>query len=70
MRVTLPPGLAVSGISEAPGSSALYVSAAHAARDGGISGLVMLEYDGRSGWGLDRLGLAREAQPGRPAAFL
>lgn len=49
MRVTLPPGRAVSGISEAPGSSALYVSAAHAARDGGISGLIMFEYDARSG---------------------
>jgi hypothetical protein len=48
-RVTLPPGLAVSGIAVDPAATTLYVSAAHAARDGGLSGLVMFEYDARSG---------------------
>jgi outer membrane protein assembly factor BamB len=48
MRVTLPPDLAVSDISVAPASSALYVSAARVVRYG-VEGLVMLEYDARSG---------------------
>lgn len=48
-RVTLPPGLAVSGIAVDPAATTLYVSAAHVAHDGGASGLVMFEYNARSG---------------------
>jgi len=47
-RVTLPPGLGVSNISADPARTTLYVSAARAVR-GGFEGLVMLEYDARSG---------------------
>jgi hypothetical protein len=47
-RVTLPPGLTVSDISVDPARTILYVSAAHIV-DGGFGGLVMLEYDARSG---------------------
>jgi outer membrane protein assembly factor BamB len=47
-RVTLPPGLTVSDISVDPAGTTLYVSAAHVVR-GGMWGLVMLEYDARSG---------------------
>jgi len=47
-RMTLPPGLAVSDISVDPARPILYVSAAHIV-DGGFGGLVMLEYDARSG---------------------
>jgi hypothetical protein len=54
-RVTLPPGLAVSGISVDPAPTTLSVPAAHAARDGGVSGLVMFEYDARSGAGWRQL---------------
>jgi hypothetical protein len=48
-RVTLPPGLAVSGIAVDPAATTLYVSAAHVARDGGDWALAMLEYGARSG---------------------
>ena len=48
-RVTLPPGLASSDLSVDPTGVTLYVSATHVARDGGMSGLVLLEYDGWSG---------------------
>jgi hypothetical protein len=47
-RVTLPPGLTVSDISVDPARTTLYVSAAHVVH-GGFEGLVMLEYDARSG---------------------
>jgi hypothetical protein len=47
-RVTLPPGLAAGDVSADPAGAALYVSAAHLVR-GGMSGLVVLEYDARSG---------------------
>lgn len=48
-RMTLPPGLAVSDIAADSARRTLYVSAAHAVRDGAESGLVMLEYDAPSG---------------------
>src|SRR5262249_18456681 len=53
-RGALPPGPAGSGIALGPpaldpAATALYVSAAHVARDGGASGLVMFEYNARSG---------------------
>jgi hypothetical protein len=48
-RVTLPPGLAVGDIAVDPARTTLYVSAAHAVRDGAEEGLVMREYDARSG---------------------
>jgi hypothetical protein len=47
-RVRLPSGLAADDVSASPGRDTLYVSAAHAVR-GGMSGLVMLEYDARTG---------------------
>jgi hypothetical protein len=47
-RVTLPPGLTVSDIAVDPARTTLYVSAAHVVH-GGFEGLVMLEYDARSG---------------------
>jgi len=47
-RVTLPPGLVVSDISVDPAGTTLYVSAARVVQ-GGTGGLVMLEYDARSG---------------------
>jgi hypothetical protein len=47
-RVMLPPGLTVWDISVDPARTTLYVSAAHIV-DGGFWGLVMLEYDARSG---------------------
>jgi len=47
-RVTLPSGLAADDVSVNPGHSTLYVSAAHVIH-GGMSGLVMLEYDARTG---------------------
>jgi hypothetical protein len=46
-RVTLPPGLAV-GISVDPAGATLYVSTAHVV-GGGMSGLVVLEYNARTG---------------------
>ena len=46
-RVTLPPGLTVTDISADPAGTTLYVSAAHVV--GGFEGLVVLEYDARSG---------------------
>jgi hypothetical protein len=48
-RITLPPGLAVSSDGVAANGTTLYAAATHAANDGGIAGLVMLEYDARSG---------------------
>jgi hypothetical protein len=48
-RVTLPLGLAVGDIAVDSARTTLYVSAAHAMRDGTEGGLVMLEYDARSG---------------------
>jgi hypothetical protein len=45
---TLPAGLAVSDISVDPAGTTLYVSAAHVVR-GGMEGLVVLEYDARTG---------------------
>jgi hypothetical protein len=47
-RVTLPPSLAGGDVSADPAGATLYVSAAHVVR-GGMSGLVLLEYDARSG---------------------
>jgi hypothetical protein len=47
-RVTLPSGLAADDVSVNPGHATLYVSAAHVVH-GGMSGLVMLEYDARTG---------------------
>jgi hypothetical protein len=47
-RVTLPPGLAGVDVSVDPPGATLYVSAAHVVR-GGMSGLVMFEYDARTG---------------------
>jgi hypothetical protein len=47
-RVTLPPGLAGGDVAVDPAGTTLYVSAAHVVR-GGIRGLVMLEYDARTG---------------------
>lgn len=48
-RITLPPGLAVGNDAVAASGTSLYASAAHIAKDGGMTGLVMLEYDARSG---------------------
>ena len=48
-RATLPPGLAVGDVSVDPAGATLYVSAAHVDRLGGMWGLVMLEYDARTG---------------------
>jgi hypothetical protein len=48
-RITLPPGLAVGNDAVAASGTTLYASATHVARDGGMAGLVMLEYDARSG---------------------
>jgi hypothetical protein len=48
-KVTLPLGLAVSDVAEDPAGMTLYVSAAHVDPRGGIGGLVMLEYDARTG---------------------
>ena len=47
-RVTLPAGLAGSDVSVDPEDATMYVSAAHVAH-GGMSGLVMLEYNARTG---------------------
>jgi hypothetical protein len=47
-RVALPSGLAADDVSVNPGHATLYASAAHVVR-GGMSGLVMLEYDARTG---------------------
>ncbi len=47
-RQSLPAGLAVDNLSVDPSGSSLYVSAAHVVR-GGVEGLVMSEYDARSG---------------------
>lgn len=47
-RVRLPHGLAVDNISVDPAGTTLYASAVHVVR-GGVEGLVMLEYDARSG---------------------
>lgn len=47
-RVTLPPGLAGGDASVDPVGATLYVSAAHVVR-GGMGGLVVLEYDARTG---------------------
>jgi hypothetical protein len=46
--VRLPSGLAADDVSASPGRATLYVSAAHV-DSGGMSGLVMLEYDARTG---------------------
>jgi hypothetical protein len=48
-RITLPPGLAVGNDAVAVSGTVLYVSATRVAKDGGMAGLVMLEYDARSG---------------------
>ena len=48
VRVTLPAGLAGDDVSADPRRATVYVSAAHVVR-GGMSGLVLLEYDARSG---------------------
>lgn len=48
-RVTLPPGLAVGNDAVAANGTTLYASATHVAKDGGMAGLVMLEYGARSG---------------------
>ena len=48
-RITLPPGLAVGNNAVAASRTVLYASGTHVAKDGGIAGLVMLEYDARSG---------------------
>jgi hypothetical protein len=47
-RVTLPHGLAVDNVAVDPAGATLYASPTHMVR-GGIRGLVMLEYDARSG---------------------
>jgi hypothetical protein len=47
-RVRLPSGLVADEVSASPGRATLYVSAAHVV-SGGMSGLVMLEYDARTG---------------------
>jgi hypothetical protein len=47
-QVTLPPGLVVSDAATGPAGATLYVSAARVVRHG-TEGLVMLEYDARSG---------------------
>jgi len=48
-RITLPPGLAVSNDAVAASGTALYAASTHIAKDGGMAGAVMLEYDARSG---------------------
>jgi hypothetical protein len=48
-RVTLPRGLAAGNDAVAASGTTLYASATHVAKDGGMVGLVMLEYDARSG---------------------
>jgi hypothetical protein len=48
-RITLPPGLAVGNDAVAASGTSLYASATHVAKDGGMTGLVMLEYDAWSG---------------------
>jgi hypothetical protein len=48
-KVTLPRGLAVSDVAVDLAGMTLYVSAAHVDPQGGIEGLVMLEYDARTG---------------------
>jgi hypothetical protein len=48
-RITLPPGLAVGADAVAASGTTLYTSSTHVARDGGLAGLVMLEYDARTG---------------------
>jgi hypothetical protein len=48
-RITLPPGLAVGSDAVAASGTALYAASTHAAKDGGMAGAVMLEYDARSG---------------------
>ena len=48
-RITLPPGLAVGNDAVAASRTTLYASGTHVATDGGMAGLVMLEYDARSG---------------------
>ena len=48
-RVTLPPGLAVGNNAVAASGTSLYASATHVAKDGGMAGLVVLQYDARSG---------------------
>jgi hypothetical protein len=48
-RITLPPGLAAGADALATSGTTLYASATHVAKDGGMAGLVMLEYNARSG---------------------
>jgi hypothetical protein len=48
-RVTLPAGLAVDKVSVNPAGTTLYASVTHVDKHGGMTGLVVLEYDDRSG---------------------
>jgi hypothetical protein len=48
-RITLPPGLAVGGDAVAVSGTALYAASTHVAKDSGMEGAVLLEYDVRSG---------------------
>ena len=48
-RGTLPPGLALGIDALAATGTTLYAAGTHVAKDGGMTGLVMLEYDARTG---------------------
>lgn len=65
-KMTLPRGLAVSDVAVDPAGMTLYVSAAHVDPRGGIEGLVMLEYDARTGRALAEAsgGLIRDSVAG------
>lgn len=65
-RITLPAGLALGNDAVAAHGTALYAAGTPVARDGGMTGLVMLEYDARSGRRLARVsgGLLRDSVAG------